>query len=282
MVFTVTKTGATAREVTVDYTVGEDPDDSAGPRDLRSAGSKTLTFAANETTQTLTVAIVNDSEGEDAETFTVRLTNPKNAVLGAEAKTITIEQDDDPASLSVANASAEEGEGKVVFTVKMSAARAYPVTVEYATEPGEGDDGATSSDDGVGADFTKTAGTLTIAAGDEEGMVEVPITDDKLDEVDAETFTLRLSNPQGIDVSTTDDITPQTPTLTNRSATGAIRDDDDPPSFRVADTSAEEGEDVVFTVTASSGGARGDDGGLYTLGGPSGRRSLHRGFPQRL
>ena len=252
--FTVTKTGATAREVTVDYTVGEDPDDSAGPRDFRSAGSKTLTFAAAATAQTLTVAIVNDREGEDDETFTVRLTNPKNAVLGAEAKTITIEEDDDPALLSVADASAEEGERKVVFTVKMSAARAYPVSVEYATAPGEGDDGATSSDDGAGADFTKTAGTLTIAAGDEEGTVEVPITDDKLDEVDAETFTLRLSNPQGIDVSATDDITPQTPTLANRRATGAIRDDDAPPSFRVADTSAEEGEDVVFTVTASSGG----------------------------
>ena len=252
--FTVTKTGATAREVTVDYTVGEDPGDSAGPRDFRSAGSKTLTFAADVDEQTLTVTIVNDNEGEDDETFTVRLTNPKNSVLGAEAKTITIEQDDDPALLSVADESAEEGEGKVVFTVKMSAARAYPVSVEYATAPGEGDDGATSSDDGVGADFTKTAGTLTIAAGDEEGMVEVPITDDKLDEVDAETFTLRLSNPQGIDVSATDDITPQRPTLANRRATGAILDDDDPPSFRVADTSAEEGEDVVFTVTASSGG----------------------------
>ena len=252
--FTVTKTGATAREVTVDYTVGEDPGDSAGPNDLRSAGSKTLTFAANETTQTLTVAIVNDSEGEDAETFTVRLTNPNNAVLGAEAKTITIEQDDDPALLSVADASAEEGEGKVVFTVEMSAARAYPVSVAYATAPGEGDDGATSSDDGAGADFTKTSGVLTIAVGDKEGMVEVPITDDKLDEVDAETFTLRLSNPQGIDVSATDDITPQTPTLASRSATGTILDDDNPPSFRVADASKEEGEAVVFTVTVSSGG----------------------------
>ena len=255
VIFTVTKTGATAREVTVDYTVGEDLDDSAGPSDFRSPGSKTLTFAAADNTQNLTVTIVNDSEGEDDETFTVRLTNPKNAVLGAEAKTITIEQDDDPALLSVADASAEEGEGKVVFTVEMSAARAYPVSVAYETAPGEGDDGATSSDDGVGADFTKTAGTLTIAAGDEEGMVEVPITDDKLDEVDVETFTLRLSNPQGITPDPNpDSITPQTPRLANRRATGAIRDDDNPPSFRVADMSAEEGEDVVFTVTASSGG----------------------------
>ncbi|MDE2733441.1 MAG: fibronectin type III domain-containing protein [Gemmatimonadota bacterium] len=257
VIFTVTKTGATAREVTVDYTVGEDPDDSAGPSDFRSAGSKTLTFAADETEQTLTVAIVNDSEGEDAETFTVRLTNPKNAVLGAEAKTITIEQDDDPALLSVADASAEEGEGKVVFTVEMSAARAYPVSVAYATAPGEGDDGATSSDDGVGADFTKTEGTLTIAAGDDKGTVDVPITDDSIDEgtkEDPETFTLRLSNPQGITPDPNpDSITPQTPTLANRSATGEILDDDDPPSFSVADMSAEEGEDVVFTVTASSG-----------------------------
>ena len=255
--FTVTKTGATAREVTVDYTVGEDPDDSAGPRDFTSAPSKTLTFAADATAQTLTVAIVNDSEGEDDETFTVRLTNPKNAVLGAEAKTITIEQDDDPASLSVADASAEEGEGKVVFTVEMSAARAYPVSVAYATAPGEGDDGATSSDDGVGADFTKTEGTLTIAAGDDKGTVDVPITDDSIDEgtkEDPETFTLRLSNPQGITPDPNpDSITPQTPTLANRSATGAIIDDDNPPSFSVADMSEEEGEDVVFTVSATSG-----------------------------
>ena len=253
--FTVTKTGATAREVTVDYTVGEDPSDSVGPRDLRSAGSKTLTFAAATTEQTLTVEIVNDSEGEDDETFTVRLTNPKNAVLGAEAKTITIEEDDDPALLSVADASAEEGEGKVVFTVEMSAARAYSVSVAYATAPGEGDDGATSSDDGVGADFTKTAGTLTIAAGKDEGMVEVMVTDDKLDEVEYETFTLRLSNPQGITPSPNPDgITPQTPSLANRSAIGRIKDDDDPPAFSVAGASAEEGKPVVFTVQATTGG----------------------------
>ena len=169
------------------------------------------------------------------------LSGETNAILGTDALTITISEDTDPVSLSVDDAEATE-DMAVVFTVEKSAKRGEAVTVDYETSPGEGDAGATSSDDGEGADFTKTMGTLTIAADTKSGTITVPVTDDMLDEVDAETFTLTLSNPTGGGA-----------TLANTTATGTIIDNDNPPAFSVADASAEEGMPVVFTVEASSG-----------------------------
>jgi hypothetical protein len=50
-----------------------------------------LKFAAGETTKTITVSIINDVYVENAETFTVTLSSPVGATLGATTTaTITI------------------------------------------------------------------------------------------------------------------------------------------------------------------------------------------------
>ena len=46
----------------------------------------------------------------------------------------------------------------------------------------------------AGSDYTTTSGTLTIAAGETSGTINVPVTNDT-DAESLETFTVTLSNP---------------------------------------------------------------------------------------
>ena len=92
-----------------------------------------------------------------------------------------------PAALSVADAKANEADEAIAFTVSLSRAAAGEVTVDYATRDGT----ATA-----GEDYTFTRGTLSFAAGELQKTVSVPLLDDAIDE-GAETFTLKLMNPQG-------------------------------------------------------------------------------------
>ena len=95
------------------------------------------------------MTIVDDDEGELAETFTVELKSPTHATLNlANTKqTITISEDNDPALLTLqesaqgtepASAAAADADS-VHFDVTMSAPRSYDVTVKYATSIEEGD-----------------------------------------------------------------------------------------------------------------------------------------------
>ena len=82
-----------------------------------TATNGTLTFAANETSQTVSVLTTSD---EQDETFTLTLSSPTNATLADAIATGTIIDDDEPPpppvitddeppTLSVSDASATEG-----------------------------------------------------------------------------------------------------------------------------------------------------------------------------
>ena len=77
---TVTKTGTTVLQSTVGYGFS---DGTATAADY-SGSLGTLTFAAGETSKTITVSITNDSPGvyEGPETFNVNLTGATNAKIG--------------------------------------------------------------------------------------------------------------------------------------------------------------------------------------------------------
>ena len=85
--FTVSLSAATSRQVTVEYATSGGTATSG--TDF-SAESGTLTFAANETSKTVSVATTDDSADEDDETFTLTLSSPANATLGDAAATGTI------------------------------------------------------------------------------------------------------------------------------------------------------------------------------------------------
>ncbi len=90
--FTVSLSAASSRQVTVDYATSGGTATSG--TDF-TAESGTLTFAANETSKTVSVATTDDSVDEDDETFTLTLSSPANATLGDATATGTINDNDD-------------------------------------------------------------------------------------------------------------------------------------------------------------------------------------------
>ena len=106
--------------------------------------------------------------------------------------------------LSVADATAsEENDSSIDFVVTINPTSDESVTVDYATA------GGTAT---AGEDYTAKSGTLTFNAGDTTKTIQVPITDDTIDD-DNETITLTISNASGADIS--DATATGTGTITN-------------------------------------------------------------------
>ncbi|WP_420633094.1 Calx-beta domain-containing protein [Candidatus Palauibacter sp.] len=227
--FVVTLTPAASDTVTVDYATA---DGTATAGEDYTATSGTLTFAAGDTTKTISVSITDDTLDDDGETFTLTLGNASSGVqLGDATATGTINDNDESLpTVSVSDASATEGDA-VAFTVSLSATSSRQVTVDYATSDGT----ATS-----GTDFTAHSGTLTFATNETSKTVSVATTDDSVDE-ENETFTLALSSPANA-------------TLGDATATGTINDNDNaaPLTASFSDMPASHtGEEFTFGLTFS-------------------------------
>ena len=165
LAFTVTLSPASGQEVTVAYaTAGGTATEGTD----YTAASGTLTFAAGETTKTVSVTLADDSLDEPEEAFELRLSAAVNATLSRGTATGTINDNDGAPSLSVADKSAGEGGGTLAFTVTLSPASGQEVTVAYATA------GGTATE---GTDYTAASGTLTFAAGETTKTVSVTLAD---------------------------------------------------------------------------------------------------------
>ena len=202
MTFTVTLSQAAASAVTVNWAT------VAGTATAGSdftAASGTLTFAAGETSKTVTVSIPAHT-ATGSEQFTVQLSGASGATLADASGTGTILPDNSPA-LAIADGSTTEGNSgtkTLAFTVNLTGAAAGTVTVNYATANGT----ATA-----GSDYTAASGTLIFNAGETSKTVNVTILGDTAEEPD-ETFTVTLSNPtSGV-------------ALVKAAATGTITNDD--------------------------------------------------------
>ena len=88
LVFTATLSHASSRTVTVDYATS---DGTAVAGSDYSAASGTLTFNAGDTSQTVQVTVLTDSEDESQETLTLTISNPSQATLDDGTGTGTIE-----------------------------------------------------------------------------------------------------------------------------------------------------------------------------------------------
>ena len=195
-----------------------------------------LTFAPGETTKTIAVPVIADTNVEPDETFTLTLTKPTNAVLSTAARaTITLTNDDLPSITFAADAlavSEDISTHTANLTVNLSAVSSQPVTVGYATG-----DGSAS-----GSDFTALTDTLTFAPGEITKTLTVPISNDTEVEAD-ETFSVTLSNPT---LALLGELTTATVTITN----------DDRASLSIADVAVPEGAagtaNATVTVTLSS------------------------------
>ena len=222
----------TATYATAAHNTGSDP---ASPGTDYSTAPGTLRIPAGNTSTTISVATLTDSEAEHDETFLVKIDNPANATIADSTGQGTIIDTDGQPRLSVADLTVVEDEGPAQFTVSLSHASTDDVTVGYRTVACSGHGCAAS-----GTDYTFTSGTLTITAGDNSGTVDVPIIDDIAEEGD-ETFTLQL-------------VSPTKATILDNEATATIIDDESNPRITVADVTVDEdvtGGTLDFTVTLS-------------------------------
>ena len=135
-----------------------------------------------------------------------------------------------PARIRVADARAKEGkDASLDFAVTLSRAAAHEVSVDYATKDGTA---------AAGADYTAASGTLTFAPGETAKTVSVALLDDSHDE-GKETFSLRLSNPQGAYLR-----------KMHREAKGVVKNDDPLQAMWLSRFGRMVASDAVASVTA--------------------------------
>ena len=108
---------ASQKEVTVDYATS---DGTAAAGDDYTAVAGTLTFGEGETSGVIPVPVSGDSRPEYDESFSLTLSNPRNALLADAAPTttavVTIEDDEPRVSIAAAADEVTEGE-PAVFTL---------------------------------------------------------------------------------------------------------------------------------------------------------------------
>ena len=153
----LTRTGGLGGPVTVDFTTVDGLGTAVAGSDYVST-SRTVTFPASSTTQTVLVPIINDTLDEPAETVKMRLSNPGGgAVLGAlDTATLTI-TDNDVAGViqfSAALYTVNESATSASIVISRTGGTSSGATIDFATSDGAGLNGALA-----GMDYTATTTT---------------------------------------------------------------------------------------------------------------------------
>ena len=242
--YTVTLSTSATTPVTVNYATANGTATAGADY---TAGSGTLTFAPGVTSQTITVALANDTTFEGSESFTVNLSAPVGANLGTATSTTTIvdngtgtggTNNDTPVINISGPVTYNEAAGTATYTVTLTNASTAPVTVGFATANGT----ATA-----GADFTAGSGTLTFAPGVTSQTITVALTNDTTFE-GSENFTVNLSAPTGATLGTA---TSTTTIVDNGTGTGGTNNDR-PAVGTVSSPTVVEGNNLDFTVTLTN------------------------------
>ena len=182
---------ASTGTVTVDFATRDGVGGAKAGEDY-TATSDTLTFAATETSKTITVPILNDDVYENNESFFVDLSNPTGATVPVHlTATVTIDSEDAAPTVRFGASSytAIEGVAGAVVTVLLDTAAARAVTIPVTTTP---QGGASSTD------YSDVPGSVTFAAGETEQSFTVTATKDSADD-DGESVQLGFDTlPSGV------------------------------------------------------------------------------------
>ena len=217
---------ASTGTVTVDYAT-RDRVGSAKAGDDYTATSGTLTFAATETSKTITVPITDDDIYENSlEAFFVDLSNPTGATLpDPPLAAVRIDSEDAVPTASMADVTVDEGAGTMTLILRLSHPSqrdiAYLTIYDEDIETGTATEGEDYDDFLLGP----PAGTarITVPGGSLSQTFDITIVDDGVDEPD-ETIVIEWIR------NSTDDATPDFITFT-----GTITDNDtaanNPPVF---------------------------------------------------
>ena len=262
--------GTGSAAVTVTYALSGT---ATGGIDYTLPNPMTVVIPIGMTTETIEITTLEDSVLEGDETLTVTLTHASTTAgmvrLGTPTTATTpIGDGDATVTVDVATVAETVNEGEAqTFTVKLSGSVSMDVVVGYATANGSA----------TAADYSGSAsGTVTIPAGETDGTIIVPTTEDVLAE-DPETFMVTLS---GSDL-------PANVTLRHGTAEATIQDDD-PLAARVFGPDyVAEGKAATYTVTLSGATSSANVVLDYTVSGtadvnddyqaPSGKLTIARG-----
>jgi hypothetical protein len=220
--FTLTLSPPALETVTVNYETS-DPVWSSGTVDaVATAGTDylskvgTVTFAATNTTKSVSVTVLGDTAPEPNESFDlVAEVDGVDDTPGRGTGTIV---NDDAAAPTIAIADVQQSEGDTGsttfgFTVTRTGNTSQPVTFRWGTE--DDSSGANPADSGAGGDYSPVADAIdTIGAGLTSTVVNVTVARDLAVEMN-ETFNVVIKQVQNAGVS-------------DSTATGTILDDDEP------------------------------------------------------
>ena len=248
--FTVSLNAAAPGDVSVDVTTVDGDATSHDNVTATSlgpdftAGTKTLTFLKGEQTKTLSVALVDDSIQERAETFTVQLSNsPEHSILADGIGVGTIVDDEQPMVASVSRTYSivdEDRAGPVRFIVELS----HPDTVASERNVSVGWQVAAGTAT-EGEDYLAAGGMYNFPVGTTSGFLDVTLEDDNLFEEEFETFTVELIQ-QGTRLAAI--------SATGASFEASIRDNETLTTGITAESkSVAEGQLAIFRVTLTGG-----------------------------
>ncbi|MEO0575488.1 MAG: Calx-beta domain-containing protein [Pseudomonadota bacterium] len=199
-----------------------------------------ITIAAGATSARVPVIVINDTEAEDDESFSLTVSNvpgvltvPATTVIGTIADNDGTSQDESP-RLSIGDAEAVEGDSgtaELTFSVILDTPATTPVSAQYVTEDGS----ALAS-----VDYNAANGQITIPTGEVSTTIVISAIGDTFSE-DDETFRVRLSDLSG-DAE-----------FARTSGIGTILTDEPLVRLSVADTANQEENDIDteqrFTVS---------------------------------
>jgi len=210
LVFTVTKTGTATQSYSVNFASANG---TATVTSDYTSNSGTLSFAIGDVTKTVTVATIDDSAVESAETVLVNLSGATGVATISDAQGVGTINDNDAApaaTFSIADAGDIEG-STLILTVTRSGNTTSAVGVSYATA---------NNTAIAGSDYTSASGTLAFAAGQTTKTISVFLRTDLVAESN-ETFFVNLTSPTG------------GATISDSQAIGTI--EDDPPAEQCYD-----------------------------------------------
>ncbi len=187
----VTRSGGAASGVTVQYRVASSPGTAVGGGVDYTLNTGTLTFGANETSRTFSVAIVNDTLIEPSQTVNLQLFSPSvGLTIGTPSTaTLTIQDNDAPTFRfgAAAYTVAEGGSGTVTVVRTNGVGTAVTVGYEVLST-------STATATGGSRDYTLANGTVSFGVGVTTQTITIPTVQDTLFE-GSETIVLRLVNP---------------------------------------------------------------------------------------
>jgi uncharacterized delta-60 repeat protein len=182
----VVRSGNLQSELTVDYATA---DGTAHSGTRYSARQGTLSFASGDTVRSISIPILDGTQAEGNETFTVSLSGVSaDGSLGPRSVASIMIVDDETALAFAAGAlSVAENAGSAILDITRTGTLTNRVTVDFATAQ------QTAL---AGIDFMAVEGTIEFGVGESRRTLEIPLLNDTLLEED-ETLVVTLSQPTG-------------------------------------------------------------------------------------